>query len=664
MKTLYSILLVFFGVSIHAQFFINSSTTITVEPSSTLYSAENFENEGTLTLKTDGNTQVFFDGNYNNTNGTVNFNNNAFRIGSGTADSNGTVDLDFNTTGETVERMIVDKTGGTANGQSGTMEITTSLTMEDVGVLDAEDEVILISNATNTAVVEDSNPNASAKVTVQRYFPANRAFRFVSPSVNSSGTIHRDWQEGATGWNDTAVDDGLGIHITGLGLLSGSGHSSSPGDGDQFNGLDWQPSGNPSLFEYGTDWSAVTVTDDNNSSTDIDQLKVQKPYLVMVRGARVTGGTAFDITNNGSPATETILRAKGDLLFGNTIAAPINTGGDAFSFVANPYHSQVDFNALTSSNLTPFIYYWDPNVNTRGGYVSFEKGVAGSASIIDPQTGSPSSDVNQYIQPGQAFFVQNMPAVSGSLSFSEVNKVNTTPQTGVFSDNTLPMIAISLSSSDIDNNMTLLDGVKMLFDSNYSTQATPEDAPRFVNSDETLGIVQDDSVLMYDKRPEPTGEQIIPLSLTQYRNENYQFYFTKEITDVNVVLEDTYTDVITPIVQGTTYNFSIDESIPESIDDTRFNLIFNPTTFGINDNKLFGMSLSPNPATSEITFQFSSNLTEADSTVELFDITGRLISSQILNDTLTVNVSTLADGVYVAKVTNNGKVWNKKFIKE
>lgn len=257
-----------------------------------------------------------------------------------------------------------------------------------------------------------------------------------------------------------------------------------------------------------------------------------------------------------------------------------------------------------------------------------------------------------------------MPVGSGSLSFSEVNKVNTTPQTEVFSDNPLPMIAISLSSSDINNTMTLVDGVKMLFDSNFLTQATPEDAPRFINSDETLGIVQDDSVLMYDKRPEPIDEQIVPLSLNQYRNENYQFYFTKEITQVDVVLEDTYTNEITPIVQGTTYDFSIDQNIPESINDTRFNLIFNPTTFSINDNNLVGMSLSPNPATSEITFQFSSILTGAQSTVQIFDITGRLISTQVFSDTFTVNVASLSNGIYLAKVTNDGNTWTKKFIKK
>ena len=333
MKKFLIIPFILLSISLQAQFFIESETQVTVKPIDGLYIDENFENKGTLTLEADGSTEVIFDGNYKNTDGIVAFNDNVFRIGSGNSDSNSIVTLDFNPLGETVGRMIVDKTGGSADGQSGTIDVTTSLTMEDIGALNAENQVILISNSSNTAVVEPSNPNAVAKVTVQRHFfpssnntpnPPIRAFRLVSPSVTSSGTIHRDWQEGATSWNDTAVDDGFGIHIT--------GNNTSQTDNSLNNGLDWNPSGNPSMFEYdninNNGWSAVTITDDNDPLTVTDHLEAQKPYLVMVRGARITGGIAFDITSSDTDATVTTLRAKGELQFGDNIAAPLNNGSE------------------------------------------------------------------------------------------------------------------------------------------------------------------------------------------------------------------------------------------------------------------------------------------------------------------------------------------------
>ena len=656
MKNIFFSLMLLTGVSANAQLFVSSNSDIYVSSSTTLYTAENFVNEGVLTLEASGTADVIFDGDYTNTNGIVNFNDNAFRIGSGEVGvSANDVNLEFATSGDVVESLIVNKTGGVATALSSTLKVTEDLTMID-GDLSAADEVILVSNSSNTAVVLESDPNANASVTVQRYFPGKRAFRFISPSVNSILPIHDNWQEGASAYNDTSIENGYGIHITGLGYLP-SHSGTDPSQTDQIGGLDWQPTGNPSLFEYNNgsqNWEAVLDTDSR-------LLNAQIPLLTMVRGARVTGGVPLDITTNSTTGTETVLRAKGELLFGDE-SAPLSTGASEYSFVANPYHSQVDFNTLSSNGLTTFVYYWDPNINTRGGYVSWDTST-NLNSILNSGTGT--SEINQYIQPGQAFFVQNASSlpVSPSLTFTETNKDNTSIQTEVFSNNPLSTLGINLKS-EVNNELIINDGIIMIFDSTYSDSVNDEDALRFANEDETLAIVQDSNLLMFDKRPEPQNEQVVPLNIQNYRNLNYQFNFVKENTQVEVVLEDTYTGLITAIEDNTIYDYTIDDAIPESKDESRFNLIFNPTTLNLNDFENFGMTLSPNPTSAILNFQFTSNLTMSDSKVNIYDVTGRLVSIQNMSDSLSVNVSNLSDGMYLVKVTNNNKTWVSKFIKE
>jgi len=658
MKKIYLFTLFIFAyLTVSAQLFVSSDSEIYVSSSSTLYTNENFVNQGTLSLETGGTANTTFDGDYLNTDGTVNFNDNAFRIGSGdTTRSIDDVNLEFATAGETVDFMIVNKDGGTATGASSTLEIIESLTMQN-GNLDAEDEIILISNAANTAIVEQSDQNATASVTVQRFFPGKRAFRFVSPSVNSSLSISENWQEGATAWNDSSVENGFGIHITGLGELPGSGHSSTPGDGDQFQGLDWQPSGNPSMFMFnGTiqDWLPVL-------ETNVAALNAQLPFLTMVRGARVTGGVAFDITLNSTPATDATLRAKGSLLFGNQ-SAPLNSGAGNYSFVANPYHSQVDYNALTKNELTSFVYYWDPNINTRGGYVSWDSSTNVN-SILGGGTGS--SAINQFIQPGQAFLVQNVSSPTGapSLQFTEANKDNTNSQTAVFSSENLSSLSVNLKT-DVEGELITADGIIMVFDPNYSNDITDEDARRFFNEDETLSFVEASELLMFDKRPEPQDEKTIPLNVQNYRNSLYEFTIVKQNTSVDVYLEDTYLDIIEPITDNYSYSFTVDETVPETLNAGRFQLLFNPENLNTQDFELAGISVYPNPAINILNIDLGNNYSRFDQ-LELYDVQGRLVSQTNLNQelqTTQMNVGDLSSGVYILKVSSKDEQISAKVI--
>jgi hypothetical protein len=82
-------------------------------------------------------------------------------------------------------------------------------------------------------------------------------------------------------------------------------------------------------------------------------------------------------------------------------------------------------------------------------------------------------------------------------------------------------------------------------------------------------------------------------------------------------------------------------------------------TAGVKQNEIAGLKLSPNPLTGNVLTVSSNN--NAAKGVAIFDITGK----QVLNATTvnsTVNAGNLSAGVYIVKITEEGKTATKKLI--
>ncbi|MXN92147.1 T9SS type A sorting domain-containing protein [Flavobacterium sp. Sd200] len=82
-------------------------------------------------------------------------------------------------------------------------------------------------------------------------------------------------------------------------------------------------------------------------------------------------------------------------------------------------------------------------------------------------------------------------------------------------------------------------------------------------------------------------------------------------------------------------------------------------TQSINKNQIAGLKLSPNPLTGNV-LTVSSN-SDVEKTVAIFDITGKQILSAVTVNN-TVNAAKLSAGVYIVKVTEEGKTATKKLI--
>ncbi len=100
----------------------------------------------------------------------------------------------------------------------------------------------------------------------------------------------------------------------------------------------------------------------------------------------------------------------------------------------------------------------------------------------------------------------------------------------------------------------------------------------------------------------------------------------------------------------------IDQNRQSTID----NIVWAPAgTNGTKQNQIAGLKLSPNPLTGNV-LNVTSN-SNAAKNVAIFDITGK----QVVNTTTvnsTINTGNLTSGVYIVKVTEEGKTATKKLV--
>lgn len=634
-----------------------------------LYSDYDVDNKGTMTFV--GDAQFYLDSGLDNGSGIIEFNDATFHIGSGDATRSAGTDVlifndrDANFIGDRAKFVVLNKVSGTANVTAGHLGILETFQIEN-GTLNADDPTqgivtLLNRSATDAAQViassSSADPLREAKVEVERFMSQKRAFRFYASTVNSTESIREQLQENATAWDDQTIP-GFGTHITGVNPdinLNGDGGDGTTVVDDTFQGLDWQPSGNASLFlwkEQDQFWSS-TSSDGWSKPNTTGTLNAKTPYRLMVRGDRT-----ITITDNDTPPTETKLRSRGTLLVGNQSVDNLATPEDDFSFVANPYASRVDYTNVSRSNLTDFIYVWDVSVNGRGGYVTVDLNDLGTPDPID-------ANANHILMPGQSFFVQNTPVGNPSITFSEAAKTNTDPVTEIFSITNY--FNFRLEATDENNHV--IDGIGFRFSDLYSEAADEYDGAKLTNSDVNLAILNANTFLSIDKRPTPVGEKIVPLALIGHQHQNYQFVPTMNLDglELDIFLRDNYLDQMTAVEPNEVISFNVDQSLPGSVSPYRFEIVFNPTTLSQDNFDEGVFSMYPNPAESTVSISLPKTADMSDWDVKLFSINGQLLNQwnyKDINQPISLNVEHLESGIYLIELSNNEEKSTQKLIKK
>ncbi|QBN20440.1 cellulase family glycosylhydrolase [Flavobacterium nackdongense] len=495
----------------------------------------------------------------------------------------------------------------------------------------------LKSTATQTAVVSPVVGTITGNVIVERYIPSGfRAYRLLSSPVTTSTSVQANWQENSLNANP---NPGYGTHITGV--------------GGNTNGFDATTSNAPSLFTHNNtgapaSWTAMTTT--------TGTLAAGLPYLIYIRGSR----QATNISTLGNDATT--LRATGVLKTGTVAVTNLNATANGFSAIGNPYQAQVDMQAVlsTSTNLnTSFYYVLEPKMGSKGQYVTVN---------VVTNTNTGGSTANRYLQPWQGAFVKTVavPTATPTLSFTENNKYEGTPQTSVFKTaNTSSSLRLALyETASLAQNGYPLDGLIVDFGASESNEVNQNDAVKLTNFDENMATSNSGKLLSIERRAIPIEADQIPLSINNYKGTNYTLKIdASALTGANPYLQDSYTNTTTEIPQegNLNYNFTVDAGIPASVASDRFKIVY-AKTLGIDQPNFDSNSIVVYK--DKGVFYVNSGAEVLDS-ITIFDIQGKKIGQHknINSKSYRFNAAGISPQVLIFKIsTAEGKVVSKKVV--
>ena len=549
---------------------------------------------------------------------------------------------------------------------SGTASLTVqpgyTLSVASGGTISLGDRPITFkSSAAGTAQLGKMLGNISgiSNATIERYFPAKRAFRLFSSAVTSTTSIKTNWMENATPGvagsypytagtanNPTA---GYGTHIT--------------GSGGNTNGFDASTTNNASLFSFNKASQAWTEVTNVSSGT----ITAGDAYRIYIRGDRGT-----HLGNNLAAASATVLRTAGSLLSGTQTITLSDTLND-WSMVGNPFQAVVDMAAATKTNTTDYYYIWDPTLGTQGAYVAWNF-TAGTSN-------NPSSAMNSFLQPGQAFFIQTAATAAASIAFPESAKGTTASQTLTsqawrISANPTSLGITLYYTDSLKNNANATDGLRVIFADGANNAVDRYDAKKLENIDENISVNRNGSRLAMEIMSPYDTTTNIPLHVNNYRQTKYTLRIKWENpanNNIVAVLNDKYTGKKTTINEATNIPFDVNPTIAASTAADRFNISFTKNTvtsvsnFIVNGNNA-QIKIQPNPIRNNTINTQISNLPAGKYTISLYDINGKYITQTTYNH-YNNNFSwkipfTLNKGNYLIKWNGNSTNVTSKIVVE
>ncbi|MFT4698740.1 MAG: hypothetical protein ACI9SJ_001897 [Flavobacteriaceae bacterium] len=515
------------------------------------------------------------------------------------------------------------------------------------GTLDTRDNLTLVANEAGSSFVAPVGEGAAirGKVTVERYIGAGKsAFRFLAPCVTTEDFISNNWQ--------------LNTHITG----------STTGA----NGFDASASGNPSLYTHnnaqasGTGWAPIANTNATN-------LNAMQGYRIFILGDRDADITAAPLPEMNNPVT---LSATGTLTIGRVVFdsssepslnSTTNAVTDGYSLVGNPYVNSVDWHTLVKENLTDTYYAWDANMGTveqRGRYVAYS---------IATESSTMASVVNQYIQPGQSFWIKNISDSSGSLTFEETDKRGKEIIPNFYKTTASGLSRLELQvyqTSELTIDSYPIDAATSVFDNQFTNAIENGDITKLSTGVENLSFLNSDLALAIDARPQVTASDELLVQLQQFKaNKDYTFrtHFSNFDTAATPFLLDTYLDKYTALSNDmpTDVRF-ITTSEVASYDLNRFKIVFQKNgTLGLENLNAEQILVYPNPVTNN---QFNIALPSyliGEVAIKLTNAIGQTVYQTKIEAQNTVSITpknTLLQGLYLVQITNQGRRITKKIL--
>lgn len=524
------------------------------------------------------------------------------------------------------------------------------------GALTSNGYLTMKSNALGTARVGISTDSVRGDVTVERYIPPRRAWRFLSfPFKSSTQTLRDAWQEGVNNTdinyaNNKDPKPGFGMHIT--------------GDNNTSLGYDFNTTVNASVKTWIQATKSWTTTTPPTNTTNITAFNA---YCAFVRGSRAVNLSLA----TSSPTYPTVLRGRGKLSFG-VLSKNYTANVGEMLFVGNPYASSINIATLISS--TPAIqpnkfWVWDPVINGTygvGAYVTYDNG------MMVPSTGS-YPVATTVIQGGQGFFVQAN-NTSVSLGFQEGYK--TASESNVFGrirqPKLPPRVYINLMQPSGDT-LALLDGVGAMYASKFSDSVDINDANKMYTFNENIMLMRQNTRLAIEARPFPSETDTLFMRMLFLKTQDYILQTTpadvppsvKEAWLIDKYLQTEYSLSLTDV---TNYSFAANSDTNSYI--SRFRIVFtlNKTgdvknTIACNNNHKSAhaekfVTIKPNPVLNGRLQVGFAGMAKGDYELDLYATSGNMVLRKEVNHSGSNNTyevllqQNLPQGVYNLFVVN------------
>ncbi|MDB9782482.1 PQQ-dependent sugar dehydrogenase [Winogradskyella sp.] len=437
-------------------------------------------------------------------------------------------------------------------------------------------------------------------------------------------------------------------HVNNYNGSTGNDLVSSPFNGQTFGSF---ATANPNLFENSNNTDQKLFGPFNETTGSYQSL-----FATTNAGVTLNKGVGYRAARDASEdaISGTTLTFTGAVET-NGFTLPITESATAFSgwnLIGNPYPSYIDFETFFNLNQSQL----------DAGALQAVYGYDGDASNGWTILNNLSTGV--LIAPGQGFFVK-VKSGGGLISF--------TPQMRV-KGNTDDFIAGRINSGlvkvEINNNSTSFE-TDIYFNSNASLGLDPGyDASLFGGSAPNYAVY---THLVEENTGTPMAIQalgqddmnnvVIPLGIHAAQGETITVAITEMSipSTVNVYLEDTDNNTFT-LLNTNTYSFVADTDM---LNAGRFFLRFETSALNLNEQSLDGLNIYTNQA--EKTIVIKGQLQKATD-LKLFDIHGRVVTTQKLETTNTIqviNVSNLTTGIYIVQLENeqNQKRIQKLIIK-
>nr|WP_068888042.1 DUF2341 domain-containing protein [Pedobacter panaciterrae] len=515
------------------------------------------------------------------------------------------------------------------------------------GVLNANGNLTLLSGLeSNSALLPFLNLNAAkiiGNVNVQTYISGNypdpataRGWRLLSSPVYTSTNGNMKYY-GVSAFKNS-------MFIT--------------GKGGSANGFDPSPLNGGTIYTHDQSLPGTL----SQKYTAIPNISTSIPFgtgvYVFSRGNRDAANayvnqiqTAPFSNPSGYVITHTGLIYTGDLTIGLS-NKNANDIGEGFNLLGNPYPAPLQWGSLLKTNLSPFVWLFDPLNNA---YV-----VSNSSSAIIPS--------------GSGFFVKVLDGyTAGSLKFEEASKYTgnniSSPKLLATKENSAPL---KMLGSTLPHNVeTSVKGAQLIiqlkrdaFEQQYMVSFVADgldtvndrDAVKIGEGYVSIAGLINGTKLSYDERTSLTEKKKIQLFTKGWDSGSYclnlqgleSFAPTTSIT-----LTDKYLNLSREIsASKNSYCFSMDEKVTESWGN-RFVVTLEPAL--IKDpavSEVKGLTLYPNPISNKFYLKNSSDKV-FNAKLTIGDLYGQSLLTKHLtigNGINEVNVEPLVKGIYLISV--------------